>query len=474
VDEIVWAADAILFNADEKEDDEYSADYTSDIYAVSPEGGDVRKLTSGLGAEGGLAVSADGKRLAYTFSQEPGAPADVIVTGIDANGSFTGDAENFTIDWDLDPAGLDWAGSSRALRWSASINGNRHVFESAGRGVHQVTHGDRTVSAVGHAQNTRLMTYAVSDPIHVSDVFVAQNDGSKESRISALNDAWLGDVILSDPERLTWPVADGTEVEGWLMKPVGYVAGAKYPMILKIHGGPHGAYGNYWFDMFHVLSGAGFFVLYANPRGSSGYGHAFEYATRGRWGEMDSEDYLAGVDAALAAYPDIDPERIGVSGGSYGGFMTAWLTATTDRFACANPSRMIANWESWYGASDAQRLTEYEFNGEPWEVRELYRRLSPLTYVENVYTPTLIVQSENDYRTPTADAEQWYMALKKRGVPAELARYPRSTHDLSRTGEPWLLVDRLNRIKTWFEHWLIEEKLTRTEAKERYGEQKQP
>ncbi len=469
VEEIAWAGDTILFTADEKEDDEYSEEYTSDIYAVSAGGGEPRKLTTGVGGEAGLAVSADGRRLAYLFTSGPGAQTDVIVTGIGGDGTFTGDAANFTEVWDGDPSGLDWAGGSRALRWSAAVKGNRHVFESSGREVHQVTHGDRTLSAISYAQRTRLMAYAVTDPTHVSDVFVAQNDGSKESRTSALNDAWLNDLVLSQPERLTWTVAGGTEIEGWLMKPVGYVAGTKYPMILKIHGGPHAAYGNYWFDMFHVLSGAGFFVLYTNPRGSSGYGHEFEYATRGKWGEMDSEDYLGGVDAALKANADIDPERVGVSGGSYGGFMTAWLTATTDRFACANASRMIANWESWYGASDAQRLTEYEFDGEPWEVRELYRRLSPLSYVENVYAPTLIVQSENDYRTPMPDAEQWYMALKKRGVPAELARYPRSTHDLSRTGEPWLLVDRLNRIKTWFEHWLIEEKLTRTQAKERFG-----
>lgn len=137
--------------------------------------------------------------------------------------------------------------------------------------------------------------------------------------------------------------------------------------------------------------------------------------------------------------------------------MTAWLTSTTDRFAAANPSRMIVNWESWYGVSDAQGLTEHEFSGTPWEARELYKKLSPLTYVENVTAPTLIIHSENDFRTPIADAEQWYMALKKRKVPVELVRYPRSSHGLSRSGEPWLLVDRLERIQSWFTHWLIDQ-----------------
>ena len=198
-------------------------------------------------------------------------------------------------------------------------------------------------------------------------------------------------------------------------------------------------------------------MIYTNPRGSTGYGHAFTYATKEGWGEIDSEDYLTGVDAALERYPDIDPARVGVSGGSYGGYMTNWLTATTNRFAAAVTSRSITNWESWYGSSEAQGLTEFEFGGTPWEQRELYRRLSPISYVEQVTAPTLIIHRENDYRTPIGDGEQWYMALKKREIPTELVRYPRSSHGLSRSGEPWLLVDRLERIRSWFTHWLIKQ-----------------
>tara|TARA_B100000470_G_scaffold193666_1_gene161768 strand:+ start:193 stop:1095 length:903 start_codon:yes stop_codon:yes gene_type:complete len=290
-----------------------------------------------------------------------------------------------------------------------------------------------------------------------TEVFVARGDGTSEFRVTRYNEEWLKNITLMPAERLTWVVNDGTEIEGWLIKPVGYQPGNRYPMILKIHGGPHGAYGNTFFRTFHVLSNAGFFVLYTNPRGSTGYGHAFTYATLGQWGEMDSEDYLTGVDAAMQAYPNIDSARLGVSGGSYGGFMTNWLTATTDRFAAAVTSRSITNWESWYGSSDAQGLTDYEFLGPPWEQRELYRRLSPISYVENVTAPTLIIHSENDYRTPIADGEQWFMALIKRQIPVELVRYPRSSHGLSRSGEPWLLVDRLERLRSWFTHWLNNE-----------------
>ena len=168
------------------------------------------------------------------------------------------------------------------------------------------------------------MAYTVTDAASPAEVYVNRGDGILQRRVTAFNDEWLTNVSLQPAERLTWTVADGTEIEGWLIKPVGYEAGRPYPMILKIHGGPHGAYGNTFFRTFHVLSNTGFFVLYTNPRGSTGYGHAFTYATKEGWGEIDAEDYLRGVDAALERYPDIDPARVGVSGGSYGGYMTNW------------------------------------------------------------------------------------------------------------------------------------------------------
>jgi dipeptidyl aminopeptidase/acylaminoacyl peptidase len=161
---------------------------------------------------------------------------------------------------------------------------------------------------------------------------------------------------------------------------------------------------------------------------------------------------MKAVDIA-AARPDVDETRMGVTGGSYGGFMTAWITTKTDRFKAAQTDRMISNWVSWYGISDAQGLTEGS-SSAPWQNWDLYNELSPIRYADKVKTPTLIVQSEEDHRTPMADAEQWFMALKKHDVPVEFIRYPRSNHDLSRTGEPWLLTDRLNRLRQWFSHYL--------------------
>jgi len=456
-----WSSDGrtIYFSGDENQDDESSQVLTRDIWAVRVTDGSVTALTSNPGAETSPSPSPDGTRLAYVFNAERGARRDLMVVDVAGNGRFTTEPVNLTQGWDLQPGAPQWSADGTAILFSASISGNRHLFRVAAVGgpVVQVTDGERQLTSFSLSDRGHIMAYAATDAVSPTELYVARGDGTAERRASRFNDDWMDRISLVPPERLTWMVGDSVEVEGWVIKPVDYTSGGKYPLILKIHGGPHGAYGNTFFSTFHVLSSAGFFVLYSNPRGSSGYGHDFMYATRGQWGVMDSEDFLTGVDSTLARYPEADSTRVGVSGGSYGGFMTNWLVATSDRFQAAVTSRSIANWESWWGSSDAQRLTEYEFFGAPWERRDLYRRLSPISYVENVTAPTLIIHSENDYRTPIGDAEQWFMALKNLGVPVEMVRYPRSSHGLSRTGEPWLLVDRLERIRSWFEHWLIEQ-----------------
>jgi dipeptidyl aminopeptidase/acylaminoacyl peptidase len=457
--QLAWTADSatILFTGDPNQDDEHRQEPTSDLYAIARTGGEPGLLTAAAGSERAPAVSRQGTRLAFLSVPGRGAETDILVVDIAPDGTFRGQPRNLTAEWSRVPGVPRWTPDGGAIRFDAEYNGNAHVFEVPVTGparVRPVTTGDRTIKGASDSRDGSWMAYTVDTPLSPPELFVAAGAGSSEQQLTRLNAEWLARVTLQPAERLTWKVGNGTEIEGWLVKPVGYVAGRSYPMVLKIHGGPHTQYGNTWFRTFHVLSASGFFVLYPNPRGSSGYGHAFTYATRAKWGELDTEDYLRGVDAALARYKDIDPKRVGVSGGSYGGYMTNWLSATTTRFAAAVTSRSITNWESWYGSSDAQPLTEFEFDGPPWEQRELYRRLSPISYVEKVTIPTLIIHSENDYRTPIGDGEQWFMALKKRKVPVEMVRYPRSTHDLSRTGEPWLLVDRLERIRSWFDYWL--------------------
>lgn len=462
--QLAWMPDSetLIFTGDDQQDNELNPNLTTDLFAVSRTGGEPRRLTANPGAERSPAVSPRGDRLAFLSQPKVGAETDLFVVDLAPDGSFRGQARNLTSAWDRVPGAPRWTADGRAIRFDADSNGNAHVFEVAldGARVRPVTTGAVTIRNSSESRDGAYMAYRLDSPMSPAELYVASGTGANPRQLTRFNAEWLSGITLQAPERLTWRVADGTEIEGWLVKPVGYVPGRSYPMVLKIHGGPHTQYGNTWFSTFHILSGSGFFVLYPNPRGSSGYGHAFTYATRMKWGVLDSEDYLGGVDTALARYKDIDPRRVGVSGGSYGGFMTNWLSATTTRFAAAVTSRSITNWESWYGTSDAQRLTEHEFGGAPWEARDVYRRLSPITYVEKVTIPTLIINGENDWRTPPGDGEQWFMALKKRNVPVELVNYPRSTHDLSRTGEPWLLVDRLERIRSWFDYWLNEKKVT--------------
>ncbi|MEX0944384.1 MAG: S9 family peptidase [Balneolaceae bacterium] len=459
VGNIEWSSDGnkIYYTGNPEEDDEYNTEYTTNIYVADLETGESSQFLVMEGNQGSPTLSQNGRIMAFTHSTERGAETDVMIVSLDRTGELDGSPINLTAEWDLQPGGIHWTPGTNHVRFSAQIHGNSHLFEvnRSGGDVHQVTTGERRLSSLSVTDDGRYMAYTSTDAVTPAEVYLSRSNGSDEIQISTFNEEWLAERTLNPAESIWWAVEDGTEIQGWVIKPVGFEEGKSYPMVLKIHGGPHSAYGNTWFQAFHTLSASGMFVFYPNPRGSSSYGHDFTYATRGKWGLMDEEDYMTGLEAVLEAYPEADRNRIGVAGGSYGGYMSNWLTARfPDRFKASVTSRSISNWDSMYGTSDAQGLLEFEFYDFPWEQRDLYQELSPLSYVENVVTPTLIIHSEEDYRTPIVEGEQWFMALKKMEVPVEFVRYPRSSHGLSRTGEPWLLVDRLERKRSWFDYWL--------------------
>ncbi len=405
-----------------------------------------------MGSERSIAWSPDGRRIGFVHSAGRAQQSQLAVVDV-ASGSVT----MLGNDWQYEPQSFDWL-SNDAIALSAAIGGSTHLFRVNVRNGARTAllEGRRRLSGFSFDDRNSKVAYVSTSVDRPTELYVANADGSGERKLTSFNDELNREVAWADAERFTYESVGGLEIEAWLMKPHGYEPGRKYPLVLYIHGGPHSAYGENWFDEFQNIAGAGMWVLYTNPRGSSGYGSEFTYSTRGRWGLEDYEDIMKAVDIA-AARPDVDSTRMGVTGGSYGGFMTAWITTRTDRFKAAQTDRMISNWWSWYGSSDAQGLTEFEFYGKPWENPALYDTLAPIRYVDRVNTPTLIVQSEEDHRTPMTDAEQWFTALKKRDVPVEFVRYPRSTHDLSRTGEPWLLVDRLGRLRQWFAYWLKDE-----------------
>jgi dipeptidyl aminopeptidase/acylaminoacyl peptidase len=421
----------------------------ADIFIVPIAGGEPRRLAELMGSERSLAWSPDGKKLAFVASEERAKQAKLWLA--DAAGGAS--PHDLLGDWRYEPGSFRFLPNGDILL-SASVGGSDHVYRvtQAGKRTEVLT-GRRRINGMTADAGGRRVAFVASSIDQPTELFSAGIDGSGERKLTGFNDALNREIAWPAAERFTYTGVGGLEIEAWLQRPFGYQEGKRYPLVLYIHGGPHSAYGENWFDEFHNLTGAGMWVLFTNPRGSSGYGADFTYRTRGQWGLEDYQDLMQAVDI-VARRPDVDSTRMGVTGGSYGGFMTAWITTRTSRFKAAEADRMISNWYSWYGASDAQSLTEFEFYGKPWENPKLYTELSPLTHVAKVRTPTLIVQSEEDHRTPMADAEQWFMALEKQGVPVEFVRYPRSTHDLSRTGEPWLLVDRLARLRQWFEHWL--------------------
>ncbi len=421
-----------------------------DVFVVSTEGGTPRRVARWVGAENELSWSPDSRRIAFIGRATRVSSARVYV--VDAAGG----TPQLALDnaFRYEPNQLEWLPDG-TLVFSADVGGSSGLFklDPATRQPVQLLGGRRKMSGFSFDERGKRVAFVATSMTKPTELFIADADGKNERRLTGFNDRLVSAVAFSDAERFTFPSVGGMEIEGWLMKPYGWQPGKKYPVVLYIHGGPHSQYGEGWFDEFQNLAAQGMYVLFTNPRGSSGYGADFTYATRGRWGAEDYEDLMKATDIA-ARREDIDSTRMGVTGGSYGGFMTAWITTKTNRFKAAQTDRMISEWTYWYGASDAQGLTEFEFYGKPWDNFAMYDTLSPIRHVTRVRTPTLMVQSEDDFRTPMGNAELWFMALKKQNVPVELVRYPRSTHELSRSGEPWLLVDRLGRLRQWFAYWL--------------------
>ena len=456
-----WSPDgkAVVFVQDSTELDEVRSEPRPQLYVLTVADGVLRRIATPFVENRAPAWSPDGKSIAFVCSKGRGEENDVCV--IPAEG---GAVRNLTTAWELDPTAPSWAPDGRMIYCRAEIRGNIHVFAIpvAGGAVRQVTTGERQLGGFDVSRDGKWLAYSTSDVTHPDEAYVTQLSArgpggpggpGSERRLTSFNDSLVAELVTIPADTFWFRSVGGLRIEAFLMRPHGYRPEKTYPLILYIHGGPHWNYGNVFFPEFQLLAAQGYWVLLVNPRGSTGYGHAFTFASRGRWGLEDYEDLMKAVDLAIAR-GGVDSTRLGVAGGSYGGFMTNWVVGHTGRFAAAESDRSIYDWFSWYGSSDAQGLTDYEFYGPPWKEDSLYRALSPRTYAGNIRTPMLIVHSDDDRRTPIADAEQLFVMLRRRGVPAEFVRYPRSFHGLSRTGPPWLLVDRLERIRTWFAHWL--------------------
>jgi dipeptidyl aminopeptidase/acylaminoacyl peptidase len=471
VQDVAWSPDsrALALVANLHQRDEYMYE-RSDLFVVDLDG-KVRRFTDDGYDHSSPAWAPDGKSLVVrreeglssviAAKRTRGAPIDLYRVPIDAALNETGRWRNLTASWDLIPGRPEVDATGQSVLFDAEVGGDRHLFRVplAGGAVEQVTSGARRLSGFSLSANDDRVAYAATDPTHPSDVYVASLDAACvdrltrcERRLSNVNAMLLNDVHLDSPSRVSFTSKDGTKVEGWLLLPQ-RAAGERLPLILAIHGGPHGAYGNNFDFEMQLFAARGYAVLYTNPRGSTGYGEDFLWATwGGGWGIRDYDDVMAGVDYVLAHYP-IDPKRLGVTGYSYGGFMTDWTITQTSRFAAAIAGAGISNWVSDYGTADIPRTKESEFFGAPWEAKgyELLWRQSPIHYAANVTTPTLFVHGEADLRVPIEQAEQMYTALKKRKVPARMVRYPDSYHG---GWSAWNSVHRYWQELQWWDRWL--------------------
>jgi dipeptidyl aminopeptidase/acylaminoacyl peptidase len=353
------------------------------------------------------------------------------------------------------------AGHASHLCWSEA--GDRVYFQVSGPGIVDICSvdlaGSITVELEGHervaydfdVRGGRLVA-CVSDPGSPGEIQLVE--GGRERQLTDSN-PWLKERQLAQPRRHSFTAADGWEIEGWTLEPPDLDPKRKYPLVMQIHGGPHGQYGWTFFHEFQILAGMGFCVFYVNPRGSDGYGEQFKRAVVLDWGGRDYEDLMTALDQLLERTDFVDEGRMGVAGGSYGGYMTNWIVGHTDRFAAAVAMRSLSNLVSEYAQHDIVLWGQLELGPAPWSnADELWSR-SPIRYVDRIRTPLLLIHGEMDLRCAISQAEELFGALRLLGREVELVRFPGESHDLSRSGRPDRRVERLRRLTGWFASHLL-------------------
>ena len=448
-----WSPDStkIAFVSD-RTGKELENGFNKDVWVISAEGGPLTKISDHEFADTEPRWSPDGSKIAFAGqTQRRQFPRLYVAT---ATG---GVASTLVVDQlDLIPGDLRWVATDE-LRFETGFRGTNHIFrvDLAAHNFAPVTKGERSVRGYDINHKAGLMSYLANDFKHLDDLFVSSLDGSGERQLTHLNGKLWSELDLASVERLPFESSDGWAIDGFLVKPLGWEPGKKYPLIVSVHGGPAGQYGTDWYQEFQIYAAKGWGVFFCNPRGSTGYGEKFERGIANNWGGMDYQDVMAGVDAAIKKNPWIDTGRLGVTGGSYGGFMTNWIVGHTNRFKAAVTLRSVSNFISDDGTRDGAYGHEEDFKGPLFDNFEQYWSASPLKYARNVKTPTLVLHSDNDFRVPIEQGEQWFRALKHYGVTTELVLFPRENHNLTRTGEPKHVVESMNWQLYWFDKYLL-------------------
>jgi dipeptidyl aminopeptidase/acylaminoacyl peptidase len=478
----IWSKDGsqIYFTSSRIDEPYYELPRT-DLYSVPAAAGKPVKITTidlntQFGPGGGaLSLSPDGKQVAFVAGTnqpinsytEP----DLWVLDLSPNAK----PRNLTADFDFDidgfiigdsasprAGGLNkpiWTPDGKGLIAVHSKEGKRNlaVFDVATGSATDLTSGNQGVMSFRATPDALKLVYVISTPTRVNDLFVFDRatPGASPKQLTNVNDELFSKLNLTEPEEIWYESFDGKRIQAWLQKPPGFDAHKKYPLILNIHGGPHVAYGFIFNHEFQWMAAKGYVVVYPNPRGSTSYGQEFGNVIQYRYPGDDYKDLMAGVDEAIKrGY--IDDKKLGVTGGSGGGLLTNWVVGQTGRFAAAVSQRDISNWENWWYTGDFTLFQPNWFRAPPFEDPDEYRARSPISYINNVKTPMMLILGEADYRTPPgAGGEQTFRALKFRKIPTVMVRFPNESHELSRSGQPWHRVERLQHIVGWFDHWLM-------------------
>lgn len=470
--DLVWSNDSsLIYFLTRRVDEPYYELPATDIYSVPFGGGDAEKLATIPMYVGNLTLSPDGRQLAFhgSVSQPVRSYSQPDLWVMDA----VKDAKpkNLTADYDFDMGSSVFGdnaaprgGHARSLSWSGDGRWLFDTVEKQGRTplvrvdaqngkVTEVTHADQAVLDFSVNSNGAMVSL-ISTPVEIGDLFTVSADGT-QTRITDFNQKLWSQLNLTSPEEINYTSFDGKPIQGWIQKPPDFDPHKKYPLILNIHGGPHAAYGWVFDHEFQWMAAKGYVVLYPNPRGSTSYGQDFGNIIQYHYPGDDYRDLMAGVDELLKrGY--IDEKKLGVTGGSGGGVLTDWTITHTDRFAAAVSQRDISNWASWWYTADFTLFQPNWFKAPPFEDLQDYNNRSSITFVKNIHTPVLFVLGQADYRTPPdSGGEQLFRALKYLKRPTAMVVFPRESHELSRSGEPWHRIERLDHIVGWFDKWMM-------------------
>jgi dipeptidyl aminopeptidase/acylaminoacyl peptidase len=454
-------------------DEPYYALPKTELYSIGPNGGDATKLNSFDMDVGNPSLSPDGNQIAFVAAKTQPVNSytqpDLWVVDLTPNANPRNLTEKFDFDVGEPPFGDNAAprafgrnspiwtpdGHSLIEIYGKQGTANAASFDAASGAVTDLTHGNQTIFRFRASPDGSKMVYLVSTATRINDLFVLERNANEPRELTHINAKLFAQFNLTEPEEISYKSFDGKTIQAWLQKPPGFDATKKYPLILDIHGGPHAAYGYVFDHEFQWMAAKGYVVLYPNPRGSTTYGQDFGNVIQYHYPGDDYKDLMAGVDEAIKrGY--IDNKKLGVTGGSGGGLLTNWVVGQTDRFAAAVAQRDIASWTHWWYTADFTLFQPNWFKAPPFDAEEDFKARSPITYIKNVKTPMMFILGESDYRTPPgAGGEEMFRALKFRKIPTVMVRFPNESHELSRSGQPWHRVERLQNLVGWFDRWLM-------------------